>query len=344
MAEIVVLPLSEWRRLDTLFARVVRSEGSLEWFESLAETALSPTEQAVVVVALDNNTPMAALPLALRGSAMRALTAPYTTVYAPPLAEKSWAHRLGSAARKYVNASLHLEALDPLEPGVSAYLQGIRASGLSTAQYPHFINRYERIAGFEDYWNARPSRLKATVQRRLAQARAQAAQFRCYRDHFEEAVATYQDIYRASWKPAEPHQKFISDMVTRLAHRQSVRLGVMTLAGRPVAAQIWLLCGRKGTIFKLAHREDARHSSPGTLLTHWMIQTLVRDDRLEEIDFGRGDDAYKRDWLPRQRTRIGLVAANWRSASGLRFLAGEVLPTRLSGTLRQAVSASPATR
>ena len=34
---------------------------------------------------------------------------------------------------------------------------------------------------------------------------AQPAAFRCYREEFGEAIEMYDDIYRASWKPAEPH-------------------------------------------------------------------------------------------------------------------------------------------
>jgi CelD/BcsL family acetyltransferase involved in cellulose biosynthesis len=65
--------------------------------------------------------------------------------------------------------------------------------------------------------------------------------------------------------------------------------------GVSVAAQIWFVCGRKATIFKLAHRQDAASHSPGILLTYWMMETLVREDSLDDIDFGRGGATYKHD-------------------------------------------------
>jgi CelD/BcsL family acetyltransferase involved in cellulose biosynthesis len=338
MAEIAILPFSEHPRFGALFERPVCAEGSYGWFQSLAETTLDPSETAVVAVAFEDGVAKTALPLVRKGAQTRALTAPYTTIYAPALSDLNWARFLGAGAQRYVAGSLRLDALDPADAGVAAYLEGVESSELITAQYRHFVNRYEPIADFEDYWNARPSRLMATVARKLAQACTQ-VDFRCYREGFGEAVAIYDDIYRASWKSAEPHPRFIAIMVEKLARDGFIRLGIMTLAGKPVAAQIWLVCGRKATIFKLAHRQDAADYSPGTLLTHWMISTLVREDGLDEIDFGRGDDTYKRDWLKKSRLRIGLVAGNWKSAAGLGVIAGTVLPTRLSASARKAISA-----
>jgi CelD/BcsL family acetyltransferase involved in cellulose biosynthesis len=345
MAEIEILSLSESARLSPLFERSVCAEGSYGWFQSLAETTLDPGEEAIVAIVLCDGAARVALPLARKGPAVRGLAAPYTTVYSPPLSEPHWARVLGARAASYVAGSLRLDALDPVDAGVAAYLDGVASSGLIAAQYRHFVNCYEPIDNFEEYWNARPSRLKVTVRRKLAQARALQAGFRCYRQSFGEAVAIYEDIYRASWKAAEPHPRFIAEMVEKLARQGFVRLGIMMLAERPVAAQIWLVCGRKATIFKLAHRQDAASHSPGTLLTYWMMETLVREGELDEIDFGRGGDAYKRDWLDRERPRIGLVAGNWKNAVGLGVIAGRVLPTRMSALLRgsNAATKSPAT-
>jgi len=334
MEKIAILSLSEHARFGALFERPICAEGSYDWFDALAETTLGLGEAAVVAVALEDDTAKSALPLVRKGSQMRALTAPYTTIYAPALSDAKWARFLGENAHRYVAGSLHLDALDPADAGVAAYLDGVTSSGLIAGQYRHFVNCYEPIRDFEEYWNARPSRLKGTVRRKLVQARALNADFRCYRKGFGEAVAIYEDIYRASWKAPEPHPSFIADMVDKLARQEFVRLGIMTLAQRPVAAQIWLLCGRKATIFKLTHRQDAAGHSPGTLLTHWMLETLVREDGLNEIDFGRGGDTYKHDWLDRERIRIGLVAGNWKSAGGLGVIAAGVLPTRISAMLR----------
>ena len=336
MTEIALLPLAEYSRLSAPFVQARRAEGSHEWFKALAESTLGQGDEAVVAAVFHEGAARAALPLKRKGTAMHALTAPYTTIYAPALPEPRWARYLGAGAASYVKGSLQLDALDPGDPSIAAYLDGLASSGLITAPYRHFVNHYQPIVDFKEYWNMRPSRLKATVHRKLAQARRQQAEFRCYREVFAEAIAIYDEIYSASWKAPEPHPRFIEIMIQHLAREGFVRVGVMTLAGRPVAVQIWLVCERKGTIFKLAHRQDAERYSPGTLLTHWMISTLIREDGLDEIDFGRGDDAYKSDWLGKSRLRTGLVAGNWKSAAGLAAIASDVLPTRFSAAVRSA--------
>ena len=45
-----------------------------------------------------------------------------------------------------------------------------------------------------------------------------------------------------------------------------------------------------------------------------MIRDLLDRDRITELDFGRGDDAYKSLWAGRRRQRIGVVLANLRAA------------------------------
>jgi CelD/BcsL family acetyltransferase involved in cellulose biosynthesis len=106
-----------------------------------------------------------------------------------------------------------------------------------------------------------------------------------------------------------------------------VRMGLLEIGGRIVAAQIWLVHGGRATIFKLVHREDVAALSPGTLLTHRMIEACLREEAVSVLDFGRGDDAYKRDWMGDRTTRLGIVAADWRHGRGLRTLAADVLPT-----------------
>lgn len=338
MAEIETIAFAQTPECESLFAHALSPEGCLPWFQCLSTTTLEAGEKSILAIVRDGQGKIrAALPIVtMSGGGLRALTAPYTTIYAPVFADPEWAHVLGAHAASFVPDFLRLDALDLEHAGVAAFAAGLAESGLAWARYSHFANRFEDIADFESYWSKRPSRLRATVRRKLAQASKSDVSFRCVRDPVElgRAVADYEDIYRSSWKSPEPHPDFISRMVRMMGEEGLVRIGLMTHLDRPVAAQIWLVRGRKATIFKLAHREDAQELSPGTLLTHWMASTLSRDDNLAEIDFGRGDDVYKRDWLSRKRWRHGLVAGNWSSGKGRRTILREVLPTRLNALRR----------
>jgi CelD/BcsL family acetyltransferase involved in cellulose biosynthesis len=312
---------SELSRVESLLAEGSHAEGLPGWFEALAETTLDAGERAAIVVSRAGGAPKAALPVAIGPSGIRGLTAPYTTRYAPPLPDVDSAYEMGRQMRGVAGGAVRLDAIDRSDPGMAAFLKGL-GENFATASYQGFVNWSEPVADFAGYWARRPSRLRTTVRRKSAAA---AATFTYLRDGFGPALAHYEAIQRASWKGPEPHPAFLATMVQRLA--PAVRMGLLEIEGRMVAAQIWLVHGGRATIFKLVHREDAAALSPGTLLTHRMIETCLREEGVSMLDFGRGDDTYKRDWMGVCTTRIGVIAADWRYGNGLRTLAADVLPT-----------------
>jgi hypothetical protein len=338
-----IIPWSELSRAEILLAESSHAEGLPGWFHTLAETTLDAGERAAIVIAHARDVPKAALPVAIGPSGLRGLTAPYTTRYTPALPDVDSAYETGLRMRAIAGGAVRLDAIDRSDPGMAALLKGLGET-LATASYRGFVNWSEPVADFAGYWARRPSRLRTTVRRKSAAAAA--ATFTYLRDGFDPALAHYEAIQRASWKGPEPHPAFLAMMVRRLA--PAVRMGLLEMEGRMVAAQIWLVHGGRATIFKLVHREDAAALSPGTLLTHRMIETCLREESVSMLDFGRGDDAYKRDWMSVGTTRLGVIAADWRYGNGLRTLASDVLPTlagrawrRHFGSNREGSAATP---
>src|SRR5690606_16979754 len=100
--------------------------------------------------------------------------------------------------------------------------------------------------------------------------------------------------------------------------------------GQAIAAQMWTVEGDAAFIHKLAHRETAKPISPGSVLSAALFRHVIDNDRVSLIDFGTGDDAYKRDWMERVRPRYRLdmfrpmAPRNWPffAKSALRTLAG----------------------
>ena len=108
----------------------------------------------------------------------------------------------------------------------------------------------------------------------------------------------------------------------------TLRLGVARKDGRPLAVQLWLIENKEATIHKLAYREDAKDLSPGTLLGEAMFRRAIDQERVRVIDYGTGDDAYKRDWMEERRPLWRLQAFNPATLKGLagaaRALAGRL--------------------
>jgi len=65
-----------------------------------------------------------------------------------------------------------------------------------------------------------------------------------------------------------------------------------------------------------------------------MLERLHEQDSVRDVDFGRGDDAYKRLWLSSVRDRIGLLAANPKSFKGIATIIFDILPARFAAMMR----------
>ncbi len=100
-----------------------------------------------------------------------------------------------------------------------------------------------------------------------------------------------------------------------------LRCAIWSLSATPVAVQLWVVeTSGRATVLKLAHDEAFKALSPGTVLTAMTLRHLLDQEHLTEIDFGRGDDAYKEGWAAQRRQRIGLLLVDpWRLSEALQL-------------------------
>ena len=187
--------------------------------------------------------------------------------------------------------------------------QAFRAAGWGAAVEPAHVNRHMALEGqdFAGWWATRPGALRATVRRKGARG---AVQCRVATNFDAAGWAAYEQVYAASWKPAEGDPAFLRAFAQAESAAGALRLGLATMDGRAVAAQLWTVEGGTAYIHKLAHRDDARAASPGTLLSAALFAHAIDIDRVKAIDFGTGDDPYKADWMDGVRTRWRLRAHN----------------------------------
>lgn len=292
------------------------------WYDTTLAHALPQGSVAELALTGDGG---ALLPLLRGRGGLRGLATPYTLDWRPllPATDVQAAQAAGRGLGAWLRhrAPLRLDAMDPEAPGLRPLMRGVAEAGIAVQAYRHFGNWHEPLAAngsWENYVAARPPELRSTIQRKLRRA---AREFR-----FEliaapgaalaEGIAAYEAVRAASWKPPEPFPDFDDALMRAAARQGALRLGVLRDgAGTPVAAQYWLLSGGRAWLLKLCHVEAARGASPGTALTALMIRELIEGDAVRELDFGRGDDAYKQLWVSRRRQRVGLVLAHaWHPA------------------------------
>ena len=219
---------------------------------------------------------------------------------------------------------LRLTELDPRDPSYAALVRGLREAGLLVECSLGSATWYEDTAAlsFADYLAARPSELRNTWRRKhrkLERSRRLTKLFCKSGDDLDKAIADYQTIYAASWKPAEYFPNFVPALIRLAGETGALRLGVYYVDGVAAAAQFWILWKGRAVICKLAHDKRFDDLSLGTLLTMEMFERVLAEDRPYEINLGRGDDPYKRSWLPKRRERWGIIAANPRTLRGLRL-------------------------
>jgi len=293
------------------------------WFDVTLAHAL-PAE-AEPLLALGEGV---ALPLLRQSGRLAALATPYSLTWRPLFAAGVDPEAAGRAIGRIFRRGppVRLDTLPPEAPGLEPFLRGLAGAGLRLRRYDHFGNWHERLApgtGWEGYLAARPPELRTTIGRKTRRA---AREYRFERitepgAALEAGIAAYEAVRAASWKPYEPFPDFDGHLLRAVAATGQLRLGVLRRAAddAPVAAQYWVLDhqGRRATVLKLAHVEAEKAGSPGTALSALMIEGLLEDDQVSELDFGRGDDPYKRAWVAERRPRIGVLLVDPLHPAGL---------------------------
>lgn len=211
---------------------------------------------------------------------------------------------------------LTLAPLSAEDPATGALAAALKDAGWYVRRYLAFGNWYLPGLRWGAYLASRDSQLRHTLQRK---GRAFPGQLSLVRDvgEVEAAMDAYEQVYARSWKRPEPYPHFVRAWARRCAAQGWLRLGLAHLDGQPIAAHFWMVVDGKAHIFKLAYDEAHAKFSAGSLLTAMLMEHVLDTDRVEEVDYLSGDDAYKAKWMTQRRERIGLLACNTRTPRGL---------------------------
>lgn len=275
----------------------------LEWLALLAEHCL-PGSPCKLAVARDGDA-LAVLPFCAGPGGAAPLGTWYSFFVRPLVSDPAKAPMLLEALALSLAPTGAVQLAPMPEAEAASLAKAFRAAGWIGVAEPCDTNHILSLAGrsFAEYWAARPGQLRETVRRKTARGKAS---LRIETAFSEADWAAYEAIYAKSWKPQEGNPAFLRAFAQAESAAGALRMGIAEIDGQPVAAQFWTVEGGTAWIHKLAHDEAHRAHSPGTLLTAALFRHVIDEDQVHTVDFGTGDDPYKRDWMEAQRPRYAL--------------------------------------
>ncbi|MCJ2181657.1 GNAT family N-acetyltransferase [Novosphingobium sp. 1949] len=227
-------------------------------------------------------------------------------------------------ARDLKRAARHITLSPvPAEDGSAQALErAFRRAGWWVSSRACDTNHTLDLAGrdYQSYLATRPGPLRTTLRRKAGKVDT-----RILTRFDAGAWEAYEAIYAESWKGAEGSPAFLRAFAQAEGAAGRLRLGLAydkaAPTAPPIAAQMWTIEGGTAYIHKLAHRERARALSPGSVLSAALFRHAIDVDTVRQIDFGTGNDPYKRDWMETVQPRYHLEM---------------LLPTRLANAPRLA--------
>ncbi|MFT4025960.1 MAG: GNAT family N-acetyltransferase [Novosphingobium sp.] len=299
----------------------------LAWWRGLAEECqVNP----LLAVAYEGDD-VAILPLRQEDGALHELANWYSFRVAPIVSTGADAIALLSTiARDIGERTGRIVLTKVAEHDAAALAEAFRAAGWFATMTPCDVNHVLRVNGrsYAEYLEGRPGQVRTTLKRK-----AKKVEVRLF-DTFDEAAwDAYEAIYAQSWKPEEGSPAFLRRFAREEGQAGRLRFALALAEGQPVAAQFWTVEAGTAFIHKLAHVEEAKPLSPGTTLSAALFERVIDRDKVSLVDFGTGNDGYKRDWMEEVRTRYRIellrplrpgnwvrISKTWAKA-GLRRLA-----------------------
>lgn len=312
---------------------------TLPWFQHFAKTAMMPDDQVRIYSATSaerNGVPAGML--LMRSSRhsrsffsfrkLEALANYYSCFYAPHLVDSLANPRdtLGAITLAIAKERPRWDAIEvrPLDVNSRDFpelVAAFKGAGYVVQTFFSFGNWYLPVNGrsFTQYTESLPPALKNTLNRKkkkLEKTGRSKIEITTGGAGLDAAIDAYMKVYLASWKQPEPYPNFIPGLIRMCAAIGALRLGILYLDGEPAAAQIWIVHNGNALIYKLAYDERFGEFSAGTVLSARLFQHALDVDKVAEVDYLSGDDAYKKDWMSHRRERWGILALNPRTLRG----------------------------
>ena len=322
---------TEWDQLpesaNVLFAEEEKNSifFSRPWFRNLTAVALSDDHTMVLACVVAENKVMAILPLMkCAGNTWYSLKHRYTSFYSLLLLEgvdhQQVYNCLSHGLAQLPITALLLEPVADDDRKLNDFLSFMESAGFSCDRFFRHYNWIYRVQSqsYEDYMASRPSKLRNTISRKMRKLeREHGYEVRLFTgDEVPQKMSDYYAVYNSSWKASEQYVDFLDGIVNDFSKQNWSRLAILYVKGNPVAGQLWFVLRGKANIFRLSYDEAWKSYSPGSILTSYLMEYVIDVDKVEEIDFLTGNDAYKQDWMSERRVRFLLSCVKSVKSTG----------------------------
>ena len=318
---------------------------TLPWFRNFVQTAMAPEDRVRIYAAAGAQATPAGM-LLMRAAShsssfsslkkLESLSNYYSCFYAPHFAGSG--SELRASLRDLVEEiarerprwdEVEIKPLDVESQEFTELVGAFKAAGFIVQTFFSFGNWYLPVNGrtFAQYSESLPSVLKNTLSRKrkkLEKSGRAKIEIVTGGPGLDAAIDAYMKVYLSSWKKPEPYPQFVPGLIRTCAAMGVLRLGLVYVDGEPAAAQLWIVHQGNALIYKLAYDERFADLSAGTILSATLFQHALDVDKVAEVDYLSGDDAYKKDWMSQRRERWGILALNPRTPRGVLAIARHV--------------------
>ena len=311
---------SDWAQLPesarALFTQAEKESlfDSRQWFECLTATALESNHALVLACVVSGDQVMAMLPLmqCVGVKTWYSLRHGFTPLFNLLMAKDDQEQVIACLADGLSHLPINGLLLEPVandDENLNRLQKRLAAAGYRCDYRFRHYNWIHRLQGqsYAEYMAARPAQLRNTIARKKRKLeREHGYDIRLFTgDEVLRGLPDYYVAYHASWKQNEIKNAAFQDcVVDKFSRAGWSRMAILYVKGQPIAAQLWFVHNHKANIFRLAYDKAWRLYSPGSILTSFLMEHVIDTDKVIEIDFLTGNDAYKQDWMSERRERF----------------------------------------
>ena len=292
---------------------------SRPWFECMTANALDDNHTLVLACVVSGDQVLAILPLmeSAGSKIWYSLRHGFTPLYSPLVRDDAQEQILSCLAQGLSQLPVDGLLLEPVaddDSKLSGLEKYLTAAGFNCERLFRHYNWIYYLHGqsYAEYMAARPAQLRNTIARKKRKLeREHGYDIRLFTgDEVLRGLPDYHAVYHASWKQNEIRNAAFQDcFIEKFTRAGWSRLAILYIKEQPVAAQLWFVHNHRASIFRLAYDKAWRQYSTGSILTSFLMEYVIDTDRVNEIDFLTGNDAYKQDWMSERRERFLLGCA-----------------------------------